>query len=175
MEEDIPFNQCFEKIKVEEENSTTLKDALLNDMSQKMQGRCLREEQQSRNCSNAVKKAARDELEKQLRKCFSMPEKEEELIEVKPKPKPGPKPRRNYKKREVLLEVEEEGTETAGKVNKKGPFNTKRMTRGYIRDLRMIQNESEESVEVIEPQDALIQFDTARYRYDNHEISEMIG
>ena len=60
MEENIPFSQCFEKMKVEEENTTTLKDALMNDMSQKMQGRCLREEQWNRNCSDTVKKAARD-------------------------------------------------------------------------------------------------------------------
>ena len=175
MEENIPLSQCFEKMKVEEENTTTLKDALMNDMSQKIQGRCLREEQWNKNCSDAVKKAARDELEKQLRKCFSMPEKEEP-IEVKPKL--GPKPKRRNKKREVLLEAEEEGTENTAKVNKRVPFSNKRMTRGYIRDLRKIQNESDDSVEVIEviePQDALIQFDTARYRYDNPEISEMIG
>ena len=70
---------------------------------------------------------------------------------------------------------DEETAKADRRKGKKVTFYNKRMTRGYVRDLRMIQSESEESMETVEPEDALTQLNTAKYRYESPELSEMIG
>lgn len=159
MKEDIPFNPCFEKVKSQEGSTSTQKNTLLNDLTLKMRERCLREDQ-GKKCTDESKKVNRRDLEKHLRKCFSIPDREEESIEVKPRP--------------IVME-DEEAARADRRRGKRVTFYNKRMTRGYVRNLRMIQSESEESMETVEPEDALTQFNTAKYRYESPKLSEMIG
>ena len=135
----------------------------MNDLTQKMRERCPRGDQ-GKKCRDGSQKANRGDLEKQLRKCFSIPDREEEPIEVKPRSKPRP-----------IVEMDEETAKAGRQKGKRVTFYNKRMTRGYVRNLRMIQSESEESMETVEPEDALTQFNIAKYRYENPELSERIG
>ena len=70
---------------------------------------------------------------------------------------------------------DEETAKADRRKGKKVTLYNKRMTRSYVRDLRMIQSESEESMETVEPEDVLTQFNIAKYRYENPELSERIG